>query len=384
MKDTSFSVLVVDDHPASLYLKSRLLEGEGYRVLQAASGQQALSVAAAAQPDVVVLDVILPDLHGFEVCRRLKAEPATCRILVLQTSVARIGLHDRVNGLASGADAYVVESAEKDEIVGAVRALLRLAERERQFRTINDAIPALVWGCDAAGRAVYFNQRWYDYTGQTLEQALRDGWAMVLHPDDRARILGYWERCRIAGEPYEGQCRYRGRGGDYRWHEFRALPRRDASGRIDAWYGVSLDITERKQSEELLRQSWDRLRLAWQATRDVIWDWDVRQDALRWSGAGTEVFGWADAMEAPRPVAWWIQRVHPDDRPRVVKELCAAIEDRARHHWQDEYRLLRGDGGVATVLDRGVIQRDAAGQATRMIGAVQEIPIRRGVPTQQS
>lgn len=125
------------------------------------------------------------------------------------------------------------------------------------------------------------------------------------------------------------------------------------------------------------RSSGERLRLARQATRDVIWDWDVISDTQRWSSAGAEVFGWADAVETPQTASWWSDRVHPDDRPRVSEGFHAAVNDPARDHWQDEYRFLRRDGSIAHVLDRGYILRDGSGRARRMIGAMQDVTARR-------
>lgn len=140
-------------------------------------------------------------------------------------------------------------------------------------RTIFEALaPALVWVCDAEGQAIYFNHRWYQYTGQSEAQAAGFGWIETLHPDDSQRILLYWEHCRATGEIYEGEVRYRRNDGEYRWHTFRALPRRGADERIEAWYGVSFDITERKQAEmteRVLAEMRERHRLA-QELHDTI------------------------------------------------------------------------------------------------------------------
>jgi DNA-binding response OmpR family regulator len=124
------TVLIVDDNPRAVYAKRRLLERQGYRVLEATTGQAALDIAASARPDVVVLDINLPDIDGFEVSGRLKRAPATRYAKILHISAVRTDALDRVKGLECGADAYLIEPAEEEELVGTVRALLGTGARQ--------------------------------------------------------------------------------------------------------------------------------------------------------------------------------------------------------------------------------------------------------------
>jgi len=128
-----------------------------------------------------------------------------------------------------------------------------------------------------------------------------------------------------------------------------------------------------------LAASEERLRLALKATNDVIWDWDVVNDAQRWNPAGTSVFGWTDIVRDPRPAAWWVDRIHPDDRERVAAGFNAAVEDPEQSRWEDEYRFRCGDARYAQVFDRGYLMRDPSGRAVRMIGAMQDITERKRV-----
>ncbi|HEY9884122.1 MAG TPA: PAS domain S-box protein, partial [Thermosynechococcaceae cyanobacterium] len=133
-----------------------------------------------------------------------------------------------------------------------------LRRSEAEFRIISNAAPALVWVGAQDGSVNFFNDRWYKFTGQTEAEAIGFGWANATHPDDLARILPYWEHCRQTGEPYDGEVRYRRHDGEYYWYAFRALPRRNEAGEVEAWYGLSIDISERKQAaaerEQLLQQ----------------------------------------------------------------------------------------------------------------------------------
>jgi signal transduction histidine kinase len=136
-------VLNVNDSPAARYLVSRILRSVGWTVHEAETGMQALALACEIHPDVAVLDIRLPDLSGYEVCERLKADPATNAISVIQTSASFTSSHGKARGLDSGADAYLSQPFEAVELIAMVRALLRLRKSEaasrEQARALADA-----------------------------------------------------------------------------------------------------------------------------------------------------------------------------------------------------------------------------------------------------
>jgi two-component system, sensor histidine kinase len=125
------TIVVVDDYQDGRDLMTTILRSEGFEVKEAGSGREALALAAE-QPALMVLDVNLPDLDGFEVCRRLKSDPHTAGVAVLQVSAAYRDSGDRVRGLQGGADAYLTLPIDRDEIVATVRALLRMRRIERE------------------------------------------------------------------------------------------------------------------------------------------------------------------------------------------------------------------------------------------------------------
>jgi signal transduction histidine kinase len=130
-------ILNVDDTDAARYAKSRILTHAGFSVIEAASGGEALKRAKAEKPDLVLLDVKLPDINGFEVCRRLKEDPSTQMVLVLQTSASYIASSDKIRALDGGADNYLFEPIEPEELVANVRALLRLGHVEKELREVD-------------------------------------------------------------------------------------------------------------------------------------------------------------------------------------------------------------------------------------------------------
>jgi CheY-like chemotaxis protein len=131
-------ILVVDDDDTARYLKTHMLRRYGYIVSEAASGGEALRALQAQPPHLVLLDVKLPDMSGIEVCRRIKASSAN--VVVLQTSAAFVGPDDRTAALQGGADSYLIEPIEAEELAAVVNALLRMRAAEAELRALNQAL----------------------------------------------------------------------------------------------------------------------------------------------------------------------------------------------------------------------------------------------------
>jgi PAS domain S-box-containing protein len=125
---------------------------------------------------------------------------------------------------------------------------------EQGYRYLTDAMPQIVWTARPDGSTDYYNRRWFEYTGLTLEQAQGWGWQPVLHPEDIGRSLNRWATAVETGEAYEIEYRFRrASDGSYRWHLGRAVPLRDTNGAIVKWFGTATDIDDRKRAEESLR-----------------------------------------------------------------------------------------------------------------------------------
>jgi PAS domain S-box-containing protein len=161
-------------------------------------------------------------------------------------------------------------------------------------------------------------------------------------------------------------------------------------GSEDRGISFVVDVTDRKRSERELRESEARFRalteaqlrssdeafrLVTRATNDAIYDWDMRADVLLWNECIQTLTGFA-AEEIGEQLAWWTDKLHPDDRDRVGASLQAKVDD-GQELWSEEYRFRRSDGSYAEIFDRGLIVRDAAGRAQRMIGAMMDITERK-------
>lgn len=134
MQPVPETILNVNDNEPARYATTRILHRAGFKVLEAGTGHEALHIAREDQPPLIIIDVNLPDISGVEVCRRLKADPHTSSMMVLQMSATNIAVVDRVNSLAAGADSFLVEPVEPEELEAVTRALLRLHRSEAALR----------------------------------------------------------------------------------------------------------------------------------------------------------------------------------------------------------------------------------------------------------
>lgn len=164
-QDCSITVLLVDDNETNRYIIAHMLQNAGFNSVEAATGEAGLQLIAQQKPDLVILDVKLPDLDGFEICKRLKSDQETAPIPVLHLSANFIDSRDRARGLDSGADAYLIQPVEPVELVATIKALLRIRQAEAaaltlasEWQTTFNAIHDGVGLLDHDGRFIRCNQ----------------------------------------------------------------------------------------------------------------------------------------------------------------------------------------------------------------------------------
>jgi PAS domain S-box-containing protein len=147
------------------------------------------------------------------------------------------------------------------DITAYKRAEEALEASTAAFRTLGELVPQLVWMCTPDGLNIYFNQRWVDYTGLTLQESYGRGWNTPFHPDDKQPAWDAWNHAVATGDTYRIECRLRAADGSYRWFLTKGVPQHDASGRIVRWFGTCTDIEDLKQAEAKLRESQRELAL---------------------------------------------------------------------------------------------------------------------------
>lgn len=250
----------------------------------------------------------------------------------------------------------------------------RQRSSEATLRRFTNALPSFIWFARPNGELYYFNDRWYEYTGQSQDQALPDGWINVLHPGDVAHTAERWEHARTSGTTYEIEVRYRRRDGVYRWYVVRAEPIRDDGGAITSWVGSSIDIHDRKEAETALRASEAQFRLMADTVPQIVWVTDAEGRAEFFNDQWTEYTGTScDGANASEVAA---HCVHPDD----VASTMIAFEN-ALHSGTTflvEHRIRSRSGEYRWFLVRAKPYRNLeTGKIQRWFGASVDIHDRK-------
>ena len=245
------------------------------------------------------------------------------------------------------------------------RAEAILRESEQRFRSVADTAPVLIWMSGSDKLCTYFNQPWLDFTGRSLESELGNGWAEGVHPEDLQRCLDTYTQSFDRREKFRMQYRLRRHDGEFRWVLDIGVPRFDPDHTFVGYIGIGVDVTERKQAEEALRASEERLRLAQQAARIGTFDWNIRTGVNTWTPELEAMYGLPPGDFGGTHAAFE-GLVYEDDRAR----LTALVESTLRtgQPTKGEWRVVWPDGSVHWLAAYWQVLMDESGQPSRVIG----------------
>ncbi|GJD79429.1 response regulator [Methylobacterium gregans] len=243
---------------------------------------------------------------------------------------------------------------------------------EADYRNLAETLPQLAWMAEADGAIIWYNRRWYDYTGTTAAEMQGWGWRSVHHPDHIARVTDRYRAAIEAGESWEDTFPLRGADGEYRWFLSQAMPLRGPDGQVQRWYGTNTDISRRRATEQRLRHSEERFRALVDASAAVVWNTNASGELMppqpRWSaytGQSESAYqGWG-----------WVDAVHPDDRAHAADTWARSVEQ--RKPYEVEYRLRRHDGQWRHMEVRGVPVFDEEGTIREWVGTNVDITDRK-------
>jgi PAS domain S-box-containing protein len=270
------------------------------------------------------------------------------------------------DGQVRGFFALVNDVSERHQLSESLKA------SEKRWRVLADALPFMVFQAGSDGHLSFFNSQWRQYTGLGARNLQEDRWISAVHPDDRAAI----ERLReaiVAGVPAEAEFRLQRADGAFRWHLSIGAPSSEPRGAM--WVGALVDIDERKRAEQALRESDARVRLAQQAGKLGMFDWDIKSNTVRWDGVeqihGVQPGAFGGTFDA------YAADIYIDDRERVLAGIGRAVETGSAV--DVEYRIVWPDGSVHWVHGRGQVLTSPDGVASRVTGTCQLIDERKAV-----
>jgi PAS domain S-box-containing protein len=214
----------------------------------------------------------------------------------------------------------------------------------------------------------------YGLAPGTFSQTQQD-WKDLVHPQDRPHVLAGIEESLKTGQPVEREFRVCWPDGSTHWLMGRWQSVADEAGLPFRLIGVNIDVTERKQAEQALRESHQRYELVLAGAEAGIWDWDVVRQRVMYSSRWKAMRGFAED-EVTDAEAEWREGIHPDDVSRVMQAVQAHFEGKTAV-FAEEYRVRRKDGAWMWVADRGLARRDQEGRVIRMAGSEIDITVRK-------
>jgi PAS domain S-box-containing protein len=274
------TILCADDTEAQRYAVSRVLRRAGFCVIEAQTGREALELSMTG-PDLIVLDVNLPDINGIEVCRRIKANESTARTPVLQVSAVLVSTEARVAGLEGGADAYLVQPIDPDELTATIRALLRIRRADEalwksqmQYRSFFEANPLPCFVFDSHNLAILaVNTAAVQFYGYTRDEFASLSLGDVFAPRDRDAVPSFVAD-QFQSSAVSRNCQHRRKDGESADVEM-ICARLELNGK-DARLAIVQDITERlalqeaEKNEEIRRLLLERVLQAQEDERRRI------------------------------------------------------------------------------------------------------------------
>ncbi|MGB7687798.1 MAG: PAS domain S-box protein [Pseudolabrys sp.] len=242
----------------------------------------------------------------------------------------------------------ITERKRAEAVLAASENALR--ESEKRFRDLADNIDQFAWTADTDGRRNWFNKRWHDYAGTTLEEMQGFGWQKLHHPDHLERVVQGIRKSFKGDTPWEDTFPLRGRDGNYRWYLARALPIRNEAGEVVRWFGTNTDITEQLEAEKALRELNATLEHRVEAqTRERVQIWNVSQDLLvvtdldgkylTVNPAWTVSLGWSEAELLGNTSQWLL---HPDDREKTRAEISQLAAGHVTQRFEVRFRHKDG------------------------------------------
>jgi PAS domain S-box-containing protein len=306
-------------------------------------GYTAEEAAGQALPDLIVPEELHAEHLQYKASllsgKRIEYEAIRQRKNGLRFEVSVVA-----KSISIGSDHIAVYLIYRD-ITEYKEAKRKLERSERELRDVVNMVPAHVWTTSPEGQVDFVNDRWLQYTGLALDAALGCKWEAVVRPDDRMRIVADWHAAIKNGQAMESETRVRRADGKYCWWFIRNVPLRDETGKLVRWYGTAIDIEDRKQAEQALRNSEERWRSVFENSAIGVVLTDLNGRFLATNHVFQKMVGYTE--EELR--ALYSPDITHEDYREANSALVSELLEGKRRQFQIEQKYLRKDGSAIWV-----------------------------------
>lgn len=427
-------ILVVDDHTANLIVIEKLLVTLDIEILRASSGNSALRIAMGNDLALILMDVQMPDMDGFETVRLLRQNKRSKFTPVIFISAVYSNNYYRVKGIESSAVDFITKPIIPEILIGKTQVFLELYKQkkeleisneklkksiskqkkvEREIRKLSMAIeqgPMTVVITDIDGKIEYTNPKGTESSGYDKKDILGKTPSVLKsgkHPDSFYKNI--WDTI-TAGEIWRGEILNKRSDGKLYWEYAVITPIKNDENEIINFMAIKEDITEKKKAEQQLRKAGEKLEQRVeqrtealkianknllfeiaqrkQAQEDIIrikdrlataqeiarlgsYEWDLESREITWSDEMYNLFGIEPSEICESKEKVFIKAVHEDDRDRIKKFTIRSIKEKKME--STEFRIVWKDGSVRHVHAQGKISTNNKGKAAKMIGTIHDI-----------
>ncbi|MFN6525894.1 ATP-binding protein [Nostoc sp. ChiSLP03a] len=379
-------ILLADDNADMRDYVRRLLS-QRYEVETVADGMAALAAIQAQQPDLILSDVMMPGLDGYELLHQLRANPQTRELPVILLS-ARAGEEARVEGLAAGADDYLIKPFSARELLARVESTLKLIDirkqaaqtlqaSEQQLKLALETSKLGSWQLDIKTNVLSTSDQCKVNYGLPINADFSHKVLMErIHPEDRTWVQAAILDSITNSSNYEVEYRTVWDDGSTHWALVRGHIIDDEAGNPERMIGISIDISDRKQAEADLRETHVQLESALAAGAIYTWRWQIPENLVIVNAAFARLFG-VDPVEATTglPIELFVQAMHEEDRPQTVTAINQAIA--TGEEYVSEYRVYTARGEERWLAARGRVEYAADGRPIAFPGALADITERK-------
>jgi PAS domain S-box-containing protein len=385
-------ILIVDDTPITQNLLREILTAEGFQVRSANNGELALDLIAANPPQLILLDINMPGMDGFEVCRRLKSKEESAGIPVIFIS-GLTNLEEKVIGFGLGAVDFITKPFQRKELLARIRTQLDLnklrtkletqvAERtaelrksEEKYRTILETIEDPYYEVDLTGKFSFINDAMVRTSGHSKPELLEMNFREYTDMATGRKLKEIYEQVYRTGEPCKGiEHEVIIKDGTKKNMETSISLIKDSSGNPIGFRGITRDITQLRRMEKELLNSEERFRVVAECSNDFIFEWDFKSGQVDWFGDPVERFS-TFLGELPVTATSFERIIHPEDSDRISAAFNRHLE--RGDLYREEYRMIGKNGNIVHVRGVGTALRTETGKPYKWVGAISNITDRK-------